>query len=311
MTATSSRFRVGATTAALLAAAFGWSAQALARDDPKDDALDQTLEKIDARTADPKEAPKAGCGDAPAPAAKGKPAAEKPLGEVAPKDEAIDSLLEKLGETVETPAPKERTAPKPKEGDEPPKPGDAPKPDELKGQDKTIDERLEERTGRKKKKPDQQGEGSGPLSETIKQMREVEKRLGEPDTGEETRKKQAEIVKKLDSVLEQLRSVEMKPGKGKPKPGEMKPGGKQPGSKPGEGSMAGSQPGKGQQGNTKPKPPGDKKPSPSEKNVWGHLTAADQIEKDNAFQERALPTKESLIDRYYLSVAKKAATRGE
>jgi len=303
-----SRFRKGATSAALLAAAFGWSAQALARDEPKDDALDQILEKIDAKPAEPKDAPRPG-GDASA--AKAKPPAEKPVGEVAPRDEAIDSLLEKLGETEETPAPKERPAPKPKDGDEPPRPGEAPKPEELKGQDKPIDERLEELTGRKKKKPGQQGDGSGPLSETIKQMREVEKRLGEPDTGEETRKKQAEIVKKLDSVLEQLRAVEMKPTKGKPKPGEMKPGGKQPGSKPGEGSMAGNNPGKGQPGNAKPKPPVDKKPSPSEKNVWGHLTAADQIEKDNAFQERALPTKESLIDRYYLSVAKKAATRGE
>ena len=37
-------------------------------------------------------------------------------------------------------------------------------------------------------------------------MREVEERLGKPDTGEETRKKQSQIVKQLDKVIEQLRS---------------------------------------------------------------------------------------------------------
>lgn len=298
------RTRPHAAAAALLAAALGWAGPAhAAGDDPKDDALDQILQQIDDKPAEAKPAPKA---DEAKPARKD----EKPVGELAPKDEAIDSLLEKLGETKEEPSPNGKPMPK---ADEPPMPGDPPRPDEVEARDKSIDEDLEEKTGRKKKKKgdQQQGENSGPLAETIKQMREVEKRLGEPDTGEETRKKQAEIVKQLDNVLEQLRTVEMKPGKGKPqKPGDQP--GKQPGSKPGEGSMAGNQPGKGQPQNAKPKNPGDKKKlSPTEKNAWGHLTEADRIEKDNAFQERALPAKESLIDRYFLSVAKKAASRGE
>ena len=37
-------------------------------------------------------------------------------------------------------------------------------------------------------------------------MREVEERLGKPDTGEETRKKQTEIVKNLEQLIEQMRN---------------------------------------------------------------------------------------------------------
>ena len=37
-------------------------------------------------------------------------------------------------------------------------------------------------------------------------MRDVEQRLGQPDTGEETRKKQGEIVQDLESILKQLRN---------------------------------------------------------------------------------------------------------
>ena len=38
-------------------------------------------------------------------------------------------------------------------------------------------------------------------------MREVEERLGKPDTGEETRKRQAEIVKNLDQLIEQMKNA--------------------------------------------------------------------------------------------------------
>ena len=289
----------------------GWALPGRADDPPKDEALDRILEKIDAPSPD---APKADAGakpDAPRPdaprAEDAKPKAEAPgpSGEVAPKDEAIDSILEKLGETKDAPDSAGKPAPKPAGGpkeDEPPTPGDAPKPDQpkpesLKGRDKTIDERLEELTGRKRKDP-HRDEDSGMLADSIKQMREVEKRLSQPDTGEETRKKQQEILKKLDQVLEQVRIIRVK-GQGKPQPGD-KP---QPGSKSNE---PGSQAGEGQMANTKPKLP--KKPDKGNgKDPWGQLPADLQVDKANSFGEQALPGKESLVNRYFESVAKKAA----
>src|SRR5439155_11457328 len=81
------------------------------------------------------------------------------------------------------------------------------------GDDKDLDEHL---SGADKKKPRdgqqrQQGrkkdEEDGPLGDLIKQMREVEQRLGQPDTGEQTRQKQTEIVKRLDGLIEQMRLV--------------------------------------------------------------------------------------------------------
>jgi hypothetical protein len=112
---------------------------------------------------------------------------------------------------------------------------------------------LEERTGRRKKKDkDQEGEGSGPLAEVIKEMRDVEERLGKPDTGEATRKKQAEIVKNLDTIIEQLRSTS---SSSKSKSLSMV---KQAGQKPG--SQPGTDPGSngGQAPSTKPEKPSGK-----------------------------------------------------
>ena len=67
-----------------------------------------------------------------------------------------------------------------------------PKDQGLQGKDKEIDEQLEEFAGKKRKKKDgEQEEGSGPLGEVIKEMRDVEQRLGKPDTGEETQQAEA------------------------------------------------------------------------------------------------------------------------
>src|SRR5262249_30818763 len=136
---------------------------------------------------------------------------KKRSGDVAPKDKALDSLLEKLGESKDLPSPDDRrggTGSPPPPGDQPP--GGKPEksdPNTLTGKTKQLDEHLEELTGKRKKKKDEQdpAEGSGPLGQVIKEMREVEQRLGKPDTGEETRKKQQEIVKNLDSLIQQMR----------------------------------------------------------------------------------------------------------
>src|SRR5436190_1785351 len=119
-----------------------------------------------------------------------------------PKDD-LDRLLEGLD--------------KPKEAEAKPKPG--PKADA-------------EKPKAEKKGPEQQADGGGPLSEVEKQMREVEQRLVKPDTGEETRNKQGEIVKKLDNVLQQLQRMRGQ-GNGSGRPRSVQAG-NQPGSKPGQ-----------------------------------------------------------------------------
>ena len=74
-------------------------------------------------------------------------------------------------------------------------------------------------------------------------MRDVEERLNQPDTGEETRKKQNQIVKNLDKLIEQIKnspsqSQAMRMIREGKKPGD------QPGAKPGNqpGSMANGPP---------------------------------------------------------------------
>ncbi len=96
----------------------------------------------------------------------------------------------------------------------------------MKGRDKAVDEHLEELTGKRRKKKSEEEDG-GPLSEVVKQMREVERRLSQPDTGEETRKKQEQIVKKIETLIEQARSSnqsQRKQRQNRPmKPGEPGP----------------------------------------------------------------------------------------
>jgi len=297
---------------ALLAAALCWAPAAPAQEAPKDDALDRLLEQVGGPDTTPPGPDQPKDGAAPA-AIKEEPT---PPAELAPKDKDLDELLEKLGQTEETPAPDDR--PKgPAAGEPAPLPPgpDGTQPDDLKAQDQKIDERLEELLGRKHRKPEdeeQEGEGGGdPLSEAIKKMREVEKRLSEPDTGEETRKKQEQIVKDLDEILEKIRSMKGQPGKPGSRPIAIvrqqvrtsKPGNQQgtnPGSNPGQGMITGTR---------FPKP--QKFFDPKDKDVWGHLQDDMKGELDNVSRERFLPTREDLIRRYYESVARKSRAREE
>jgi hypothetical protein len=178
--------------------------------------------------------------------------------------------------------------------------------DPLKGESKDLDKHLEELTGRKPKKKDGDGEGTGPLSKVIKEMREVEKRLGKPDTGEETRKKQAEIVKNLETLIEQLRQSQSQPQAKKKQYLTMKPGTK-PSSKQGQdpGAMA-----KGV-GQSKPEKPTSKHALAGGEGDWGHLPPELREAMMNVFKDDLLPAKEQLIRRYYLSVSKKILIRGE
>jgi hypothetical protein len=302
--------------AAALVANLAWASTGLAFEDPppKDEALEGLIESLEkAEKGEPGKS--AGKAEEPASAKESAPKAAEPKdkGEVAPKDQALDSLLEKLGETTETPAPVDKPAGKPQPSDEPAPPGPdkpaGPEPDQLEGVDKSLDERLEELTGRRRKKDkdqEQEGEGSGPLAQVIKEMRDVEQRLQEPDTGEETRKKQAEIVKNLDTIIEQLRSTS---GSSKGKSLRMV---RQAGQKPG--SQPGTDPGSngGQAPNAMPaKPSGKQALAGSGKDEWGHLPEELRQEMANVFKEEYLTSKFDLIRRYYLSVSQKSLVREE
>jgi hypothetical protein len=268
----------------------GW-----AQDASKDDALDQLLKQAE------------GTGGSEAPES-------RPPGEVAPKDQALDNLLEKLGETKDAPTAPGRPEAKPaaKPEDQPaPAPPAPDGPEALTGKAKDLDEHLEELTGRKKKKPPREGgqgqpQGGGPLDEAIKKMREVEQRLGKPDTGEETRRKQEEIVKSLDSVLQGLRAMK---GQGQ---GQMirivRRTAPQPGNQPGQ-NNPGAQPGGAPR--QRAERPTDQHSLANAKDEWGHLPPDLKTEMDNVSQEKPLPKKQELINRYYLSVAKKSLSREE
>ncbi len=287
--------------AAALTALLAWSPFVLAQDKPKaPDDLEKLLEKIESKVV-PQD--KGKDDKKPAETDKDKDK-EKPKGDTKPraKDKDLDDLLEKIGRTTEAPT----TSGKAKSS-EVPDPTKAIDPDQPKKRDllpdeaKKLDLRLEEILGRKRKKQgeeDQQDQGM--LAETIKKMREVEQRLEEPDTGEQTRKKQDEIVKDLEQVLKQVRQQAQAKKKMAQRKGQMK--GQQPGDQPGE------EAGQGPRGAEKPN---TESILAKDKNPWGHLPPTLREEMANIFKEGYLQAKADLIKRYYLSVNKKALTRGE
>jgi hypothetical protein len=320
MTMTSIRSWIAATLTAASLGLVGAST-ALAQDKPQDEGLERLLEKLEAKDKDKdKDKPAAekpkDKESSPAEKAKDKPAgpaapADKPKtpAPVAPKDQELDKLLEGLGQTKETPAADDKK-PGGAGSDEPkpptPKDGQA-KPDPLKGEEKDLDQELERITGKKQKPKNQRErkseEETGPLGEVIKEMRDVEERLGQPDTGEETRKKQTEIVKNLDQLIEQMKNAPtsaqaMKMIRAGKKPGEQGPRGEQPGA------MAAGAP---QTKADKPKQP----PIPDDlaKKIWGELPAQLRGEMNNVMNEHFLPTKADLIKLYYLSLGNKNSNR--
>ena len=287
-------------------------AQDGAKPRPKDDALDGLLKDIKKAKADeakpdpkPEQAKPGKAADAP----KAKTEAKKPVPDVAAKDKGLDSLLEKLGETRDKPSPDDRRGPGgPPPPEEKPGAGGKGKADPLTGKSKDLDEHLEELTGKKKSKNQDKSkgdDGGGPLGEVVKGMRDVEQRLGQTDTGEETRKKQQQIVKKLESVIEQMKSSSSQGKKSKSQMA-MKAGQK-PGQDQGQtpGSTGGNAP------HAKPADPNKKRSLAGGKDAWGHLPPELRQELENVFKEDFLPSREELIQRYYEAVNKKRLSRGE
>jgi|GEM_PF-856458 len=312
--------------------------KAEATETPKsaDDALERLLDQLEGNSSgdskkpnpdDPSRKDRTSKSDATAEKAKDK--AGRSSGEVSEDDKDLDSLLEKLGQTVDKPTREDPSSkpPMPGEPSEKPNPEDAsknkdePKRGELKGDAKDLDEHLEELTGRKRKKPKQEGQGQGqggdskdeadpdnPLSDIIKEMRDVEQRLGKTDTGGETRKRQTEIVKRLDTMIEQLRQSQSQ-SKSKSQVQKrtklsMKPGERQ-GSKSDPGAM-----GKGV-GQSLPERPTTAHSQANGKDEWGHLPPELRQQMANIFKEEGLPNKAEHIRRYYLSLSKKRLTREE
>lgn len=308
--------RLAALSTALV---LGWALAGLAQapGKPKDDDLDDLLKKVE-QPAKPEDKDDAA-----------KPA--KPGG-VAPKDKDLDDFLEKLGEDKDKPnADGKPPEPPPGAAGDDKKPessggkddkdkkdrgpkseGARPKGDDLKGADKDLDEHL---SGADKKKPRngqggrQQGKGQGkdeddgPLGDLVKQMREVEQRLGQPDTGEQTRQKQTEIVKRMDGLIEQMRLVRTQSQMMRMMRQGQKPGQQQ-------GQMANNDPQQGV-GLQKPAAPRPKSIVAKDDAQWGHLPPGLREEMDNIFKEEVLPGKSDLIRRYYLSVSKKSLSRGD
>jgi hypothetical protein len=313
---------------------------------PKDEALDSLLEKLSepSQRADqksPKSAPakkddrsakksepaakdkkadsgkpeagRLGSGSGQTGAKDGKAPPSKPdgAGNLAGKDEEVDELLKKLGETTETPSPDERSrggAPGGEKADGS-KPSGKPDPTDrskLTGKDKETDEHLEELTGRKKKKKGDDGERTGEAGQLIKEMRDVEQKLGKPDTGDATREQQKKVVKHIETLIEEMkRSGQSSMGRMRVrmvrKPGQQQPGGRQQDST--DGAMARGAP------LQKPLKPTNKHSNAGGKEEWGHLPPEMRAEMENMWNEQPLSTKQELIDRYYLSVGKSKLVR--
>jgi len=235
-----------------------------------------------------------------------KPAPKLPGGgRVEAKDQAIDDLLGKLGETNDEPAREDR-ARNEDGGGAPPaqqKPGEKDGP-KLGGKDKEIDDRLEELAGRKRKrKRGDDGERSGPVGEMIKEMRDVEQRLGKPDSGENTQAKQKQIIKRIDTLIEQVRQSGSSTGRLTMRMRQ----GKQPGDQEGDQTGALAQ-GVGPQ---KPAKPTSQHSTAGGKGVWGHLPDELRQVMENSFKEVGLDSKSEMIDRYFLSVDKGKLVREE
>ncbi len=328
-----------------LGAANGGALRAQESPSPKDDGLESLLDKLSdssnrdsvkpsaadrAKGKDDRSSDKAAAGEKAAKsAAKGQKtsdgqASAKPGKADQPKaksadslsgdDQEVDDLLKKLGETTETPAPDDRprggAGGKPDKTQPPSpggKPGQPPDRSKLSGKDRETDEHLEELTGRKRRKKNDDGERTGPAGELIKQMRDIEQKLQKPDTGETTREEQKKVVKRIDQLIEEIRRSGQssmmrtvvrrvrRPGQ---RPGQQQPGGK-------EGALARGAP------LQKPARPTTRHANVGGKNIWGHLPDELRQQIENMSDELPLSARQELIDRYYLSVNKGKLIREE
>jgi hypothetical protein len=136
-------------------------------------------------------------------------------------------------------------------------------------------------------------------------MRDVEQRLGKPDPSEDTQKKQKQIVKRIETMIEQAKQSGSSGGRmvirTVPRPGQ------QPGQNPGDqtGAQARGAPA------VKPARPTSQHSTANSKDIWGHLPDGLRTEIEAAFKEIPLSAQRELIERYFLSLSKKRLVREE
>ena len=224
------------------------------------------------------------------------------------KDQELDSFLEKLGETKDAPTPEDHPRSSAPGGQPPKQPSGAEKPDPAKlgGKDKDLDDRLEEYTGKKKRRSPSDEQRTGPVGEIIKEMRDVEQRLNKPDTSEDTRNKQKQIVKKIDTLIEQVRKSGSSAGRLTLR--RIRGQGQQPGQQQGDQPRVRLARGAGPM---KPLKPTSQHSTAGGRDIWGHLPADLKNMMEASFREQSLTAKAELISRYFLSVAKGKPIREE
>ncbi len=237
----------------------------------------------------------------------GKPASKgSKASPLAPKDQALDDLLGKLGESRDEPAREDRPRGQGSSDGERTKGAGAGDKERVKlgGKDKEIDQELEALAGRKRKRPNgDDGERTGAIGEMIKEMRDVEKRLGKPDSGEDTQAKQKQIIKRIDTLIEQVRQSGSSAGRLLLRRRVRQ--GNQPGQQEGDQQGALAQGARAM----KPEKPTSQHSTAGGKGVWGHLPEELRQVMENTFKEEALTSKTELISRYFLSVGKDAPRR--
>lgn len=297
----SSRF-----TALALAWLFLVAGPAVAVAQPPDDDLDRLLEQVESKLQ-PKPQPKP---DAQPPATT-KPKSVPPAkpGELDKEDALIDDLLKGLGDEADRPNTKDQPRAPGMGGPPDRQPPDAQggEADPLNPEQKVIDDRLEEIFGIKRKQPNQpQDPQNGRMAEMIRKMRDVEQRLSQPDTGEQTREKQKEILRDLDQAIEMARRMSQMSRQRSRQPGQQ---GEQGQMIQEESPSNDSQDGTRNMAAEKPKPRTN--PLANVKDEWGHLPEHLREEMNNVFKEEMLEARKALIERYYLSVARKAKNAKE
>jgi hypothetical protein len=137
----------------------------------------------------------------------------------------------------------------------------------------------------------------------IKEMRDVEQRLGKPDPSEDTQNKQKQIIKRIETLIEQASRSGSSSGRMMMR--RTRQPGQQPGQQPGDqqGAMAQGAP------PMKPANPTGQHSTAGGRDIWGHLPAELRQLMDNGFKETELGSKSEMISRYFLSISKGKVVR--
>jgi len=234
---------------------------------------------------------------------------QKKAGEVDERDADLDDLLKGIGQSADRPEAKGDAAPGAEGLERPDQLPDEAK-DTLDREDQSFDEHLRRLLGRIDPDRDQDQDGQsqssgGPLGETMKKMREVERRLSKLDTGEQTREQQREIIEELETLLRRIRQQQQQQ-QGQPREQQTEMAGQQQGQN--QGDQPGDQPNP-EGGGSPPQTPEQNPALVNAKDTWGHLQGALRDVMGNVSQMLPLPEKRELIERYFLSVGKRAVDR--